>query len=155
MEGKTTRMNKVLLTRDALVLAILATVPFTSTAQNKSTAEVEKFFREVDIVIGQHDGWAFARLLTDDFTFIAINGAVLERKEVLDRQKAGVLTAGTPNEILNIHLYGDTAIVAYRTKAPLNGGTIIVGTRVFVKQAGVWKWALSQGTTVGGTLPGK
>jgi hypothetical protein len=79
---------------------------------------------------------------------------MLSRSQMLERQKAGILTAGSPNEIVSTRVYGDTAIITYRTKTPAN--TTIVGTRVLVKQSGVWKWAaVSQGTTVGGTLPAK
>lgn len=138
-----------------LALAVLATWSLSAFAQNKSTADAEKFFREVDTVAGKHDAAAFERLLTEDFTFIGINGAIMERKQLLERVKQGLLFAGAPNEILGIHLYGDTAIVNYRTRTPLNGGTDLLGTRVFVKQAGTWKWALSQGTLAGGALPGK
>ena len=126
-----------------------------SAAQNQTNTEAERFFRQIDSVIAQHDGAAFERLLTDDFTFVAINGAILDRKEVLERQKGGILLAGAPNEILSIHFHGDTAMVIYRTKTPLNGGTDLIGTRVFVKKSGAWKWALSQGTMAGGALPGK
>jgi hypothetical protein len=137
----------------SLTLAALTSLSLTAFAQSKPTGDVEKFFREVDALAGKHDAGAFERLLTDDFTFIVVNGAVLDRKEVLERLKAGHLFAGTPNEILNIHVYGETAIVTYRSRTPLNGGTDLLGTRVFVKQAGVWKWAFSQGTLVGGALP--
>lgn len=136
-----------------LAPALLAALAFTSVAQTKSGAAAEKFFRDVDAAVAQHDGAAFERLLTDDFTFIAVTGDILERKQVLERQKAGVLMGGAANEILTVRSYGDTAIVTYRTKVPLNGGTTLIGTRVFVKQSGAWKWAFSQGTFVGGTLP--
>ncbi len=148
-------MNNTFLTKWALGLAVVAALPFAADAQNKPAAEVETFFRHIDTVIGQRDAAAFERLLTDDFTFIGINGGILPRKDILERQKAGNLMAGTPNEILSVHVYNNSAIVTYQTKTPLNGGTTIIGTRVFVKQAGAWKWAYSHGTTVSGAMPGK
>ena len=139
-----------------LAVAILAITPLAALAQNQqATADVRKFFQNLDVVMGQHDGAAFEKLLTDDFAFIAINGVISERKEVLELQKAGQLVAGTANEILSVRVHGDSAIVTYKTKAPLNGGTTIIGTRVFVKQGGAWKWALSQGSVVSGPLPGR
>jgi len=135
------------------VLSLLAALPLISAAQTKPGADAETFFRQIDTVLAQKDSAAFEKMLTPDFAFIAITGDILSRAQILERHKAGILTAGSANEIISTRVFGDTAIITYRTKTANN--VTIVGTRVLVKQAGAWKWALSQGTRVGGTLPTK
>ena len=112
---------------------------------NGAAADLEAAFRSIDAAVAKQDQAAFANALGDRFTFVGIDGAMLDRKEALDRQRAGKLLAGTPNEIIKTQVFGDMALVTYKTKIPV--GTL-VGTRVFLKQGGAWKWVYSQGSIV-------
>jgi len=136
-------------TQTASLLAVAASAALLAAEQSAPAVnDVENAFRSIDAAVAKHDHRAFADALADSFTFLGINGELIDRSAAIEREKAGKLLAGTPNEIIKTQVSGDTAIVTYKTKIPLNNGTTLIGTRVFVKQGGVWKWAYSQGSVV-------
>lgn len=133
----------------ASLLAIAASATILGAEQGDPTVtEVQNAFRSIDAAVAKHDHGAFANALADSFTFLSINGDLIDRNAAIERQKAGRLLAGTPNEIVKTQVYGDTAIVTYKTEVPLNNGAALMGTRIFLKQGGVWKWTYSQGSIV-------
>jgi hypothetical protein len=135
------------LSRTAPLVAVFASLPLIGAAQNKPSVQVENAFRAIDESVATHDIKTFADALADSFTFVGINGALIDRKKALEMQTAGKLLAGTPNEILKTQVIGDTALVTYKTTVRIGSGTL-VGTRVFVLQSGAWKWAYSHGSIV-------
>ncbi len=136
-------------TQLASLLAVAASATILAAEQSAPAFnDVQNAFRSIDAAVAKHDHRAFADALADSFTFLGIDGELIDRSAAIERQKAGKLLAGTPNEIVKTQVYGDTAIVTYKTKIPLNNGATLIGTRVFLKQGGVWKWAYSQGTVV-------
>jgi hypothetical protein len=135
--------------RIARLLAIAAAATLLGAQQSDpAVTDVQNAFRFIDAAVAKHDLGAFANALADRFTFLGINGDLIDRNAAIEMQKAGKLLAGTPNEIVKTQVYGDTAIVTYKTKVPLNGGATLMGTRIFLKQGGVWKWTYSQGSIV-------
>jgi len=133
----------------ASLLAIAASATILGAEQSDpAVTDVQNAFRSIDAAVAKHDHRAFANALADSFTFLGINGDLIDRNAAIERQKAGRLLAGTPNEIVKTQVYGDTAIVTYKTKVPLNNGSTLMGTRIFLKQGGVWKWTYSQGSIV-------
>lgn len=130
-----------------LVIAASATI-LSADQSGPAVTDVQNAFRSIDAAVAKRDHGAFANALADSFTFLGINGDLIDRNAAIERQKAGRLLAGTPNEIVKTQVYRDTAIVTYKTKVPLNNGATLMGTRIFLKQGGVWKWTYSQGSIV-------
>ena len=97
---------------------------------------------------------AIERMLTQDWTVIDITGRVLTKTQVMQEMfsSSDNPVAAMANDEVTVQLFGDVAVVRGRTVAkPMSqpsADVVLRFTDVFVRQAGEWKIAVSQGTPV-------
>ena len=97
---------------------------------------------------------AIERMLTPDWTVIDITGRLLTRAQVMQEMfssRENPIAAMAIDEV-TVRLFGDVAVVRGRTVAKPtsqpSADVVLRFTDVFVRQAGEWKVAVSQGTPV-------
>ena len=107
-----------------------------------AAAEVDQAFRAIRTAVDNHDAAALDRSVTDDFMFILRSGNIYDKKTYLARVKDAQMIVGGKTENEKIRVYGNAAIVTDLFIGQAQNGTArILGTHVFVKQAGTWKLA--------------
>ena len=97
---------------------------------------------------------ALERILVDDWTVTHANGTTDSKKTYLADLASGArqFAGGVTERDITVRFFGDTAIVAGSSESTvtLNGqrqGGSLHFTRVFVRQHGAWKMAVTQATT--------
>jgi uncharacterized protein (TIGR02246 family) len=116
-----------------------------SAAPNAENEAVHKAVDEIVAAIDRNDADAFDRLSTADYTFVNPAGKVWNKKQYLELIRSGTLKVESyTRDEESIRLYGDTAVVIYRStsKGTFKGQELITNQRrvttIFVKQEGHW-----------------
>ena len=137
----------------ALLIAVSAVAPAQRPAASEEAAvlAVEKQWNDAR---AHADVATLERILVDGWTVTHANGTTDSKKTYLADLKSGArkFSGDVTERDLTIHFFGDTAIVAGSSESSvtLNGqrqGGSLHFTRVFVRQNGVWKMAVTQATT--------
>jgi len=126
------------------------------TTSSASVAEdsVRKIEDEFAAAYGRNDADALDRLWAADYTFVNPAGQVLTKAQRLAMIRSGELKIeGYSRDDENIRIYGDTAVVTFRStvKAQRNGTDIGNQRRVItvlVKKDGHWQAVAQQSTTI-------
>jgi ketosteroid isomerase-like protein len=135
-----------------LLLATCGQSPGGDAAGDKS--ELTKLINDLNQAIVKRDIAFLERVLHEDFTHYRPRGTVENRKQYLEDRKTGrVAFDSLVAEDIKVRLYGDTAVVTYRSAAK---GKDPQGefdeqrlwTRVFVRRDGRWQLVQSQGTPI-------
>ena len=137
----------------ALLIAGTSVVPAQRPAASEEAAvlAVEKQWNDArahaDVATLEH-------ILVDGWTVTHANGTTDSKKTYLADLKSGArkFSGDVAERDLTVRFFGDTAIVAGSSESSvtLNGqrqGGSLHFTRVFVRQNGVWKMAVTQATT--------
>jgi uncharacterized protein (TIGR02246 family) len=129
--------------------------PRASAAPNTEEEAVHKAVDDIVAAIDRNDEDAFDRLSTADYTFVNPAGKVWNKKQYLELIRSGTLKVESySRDEESIRLYGDTAVVIYRStpKGTFNGEELITNQRrvttIFVKQDGGWLTAGRQSTPI-------
>lgn len=152
-----------------LFTAVFAIVLFTaaSHAQTaKDSAELTRLLNEFLAGASVNDAAVHDRFWADDLIYTRSAGVRINKQQLMN----GVRTAPAPKpedpktiytaEDVQIHQYGDTAVVAFRLVATTtrNGTTEVsnyLNTGTFVKRGGRWQAVAWQSTMVPKTAPPK
>jgi uncharacterized protein (TIGR02246 family) len=149
------------LTISCLFLVVFASVGLgqpeaTPVATRKAEEEaVDKAVDEIVAAIDHNDADAFDRLSTVDYTFVNPAGKVWNKKQYLELIRSGTLKVESyTRDEQSIRLYGDTAVVIYRSTphGTFKGQELITNQRrvttIMVKQDGRWLTAGRQSTPI-------
>jgi uncharacterized protein (TIGR02246 family) len=148
------------LLRSLLVLLALSCVPLARSedAEKPSASrEEEAVHKKIDEIVaaeGRNDADALDRLYVADYTFVTPFGQVWSKTRYLGMMRSGDLKSGSySRDEETIRLYGDTAVVIYRSTAQgtLKGETFNSQRRVttvLMKQDGVWRALGRQSTPI-------
>ena len=129
----------------------------TATAEQRSADQeaVHKAIEEIVAAIDRNDADAFDRLSTADYTYVNPAGRVWNKSKYLEVTRSGSLKVESyTRDEESIRLYGDTAVVIYRSspKGTLGGQELISNPRrvttIMVKQDGRWLTAGQQSTPI-------
>ena len=148
-----------------LIISFLLAVSFASVALGQPevspsasrSAEEEAVHKAVDEIVAaidRNDADAFDRLSTVDYTFVNPAGKVWNKKQYLDLIRSGTLKVESyTRDEENIRLYGNTAVVIYRSTphGTFKGQELVSQRRVttiLVKQDGRWLTAGRQSTPI-------
>ena len=115
---------------------------------------VHKAIEEVVEALDHNDADTLDRLSTPDYIFVNPAGRVWQKAEYLERIRSGALKVDSYTRAEEIiRLYGDTAVVIYRSspKGTFNGQELKSDRRVttvLVKQGGRWLATGRQSTPI-------
>lgn len=125
-----------------------------STSRNSEEEAVHKTMDEIVAAEDRNDADALDRLYVADYTFVTPAGQVWSKAYYLGLMRSGDLKSGSysRNEE-TIRVYGDTAVVIYRSTAQgsLKGETFNSQRRVttvLIKRDGVWRALGRQSTPI-------
>ena len=116
--------------------------------------ELTQLVRDLNAALVKQDMAFLERLLDKDYVHYRPHGEVENRAEYLkDRKDGSVDFDSLVADDIKVRIYGDTAIVTYRStaKGKDQGGAIDEQrrwTRVFVRKNGHWQLVHAQGTTI-------
>ena len=135
------------------VLVVTAIVP-ASGDQASDERELTQLLKDLNAAIVKPDIAFLEQILDQDYTHYRPHGNVENRTQYLEDRKNGQVdfTSLLADDI-KVRVYGDTAIVTYRStaKGKDQDGAIDeqrLWTRVFVRKGGHWKLVHAQGTTI-------
>jgi ketosteroid isomerase-like protein len=141
------------------VMAVLVSAPVLAA----ETGKVEEALMQTEQMLTdsllKHDSAPFKKTLDDSFVFVAPDGSLQERAAfIADLDNGNLKITSTTNEDMAVRVYGDTAVVSYRsTDKGMYKDTDISGqyrwTDVFVKQKGEWRIVATQGTPIAPMAP--
>jgi ketosteroid isomerase-like protein len=120
----------------------------------RNESEVLAVEREFFLSLTNCDLPALDRLLTDDFSLVALNGAILDRSSLLAALKSGQLKFEVIQPVeFTVRFYQSTAVVTGRTEMSVHSGETPFNfrsryTHVYVEQGGKWQLAAAQGTPI-------
>jgi ketosteroid isomerase-like protein len=133
------------------VVAASAAAQRPAASQESAVLAVEKQWNDAR---AHADVATLERILVDDWTVTHANGTTDSKHTYLADLKSGAraFTGEVTERDLTVRFFGDTAIVAGSSDSSvtLNGqrqGGSLHFTRVFVRQNGAWKMAVTQATT--------
>jgi ketosteroid isomerase-like protein len=135
------------------VLVLTACVPAFGD-QASDERELTQLVKDLNAAIVKPDIAFLEQVLDQDYTHYRPHGNVENRAQYLENRKSGLVDfASLIADDIKVRLYGDTAIVTYRSsaKGKDQDGAIDeqrLWTRVFVRHDGHWKLVHSQGTTI-------
>ena len=144
----------------SLTFLVLFGVPCAHSQDGRQTANggeedaVHKIIDEIVAAEDRNDADALDRLYVADYTFVTPFGQVWSKAKYLGLMRSGDLKSGSySRDEESIRLYGDTAIVIYRSTAQgtLKGETFNSQRRVttvLMKQDGVWRALGRQSTPI-------
>ena len=124
------------------------------TPANTEQEAVHKVVDEIVAAIDRNDADAFDRLSTADYTFVNPAGKVWNKTQYLELIRSGTLKVESyTRDEESIRLYGDTAVVIYRSTphGTFKGQALSDQRRVttiLVKQDGRWLTAGRQSTPI-------
>jgi hypothetical protein len=130
------------------VTGLIATPAARAADQGKAEQEltrVENNWCSADV---KNDAAALSAILADNYTDVTLEGKVTNKAENIAALKTDKATACDVDK-LNIHVYGDTAVVVGRAtikSATFNGQYMY--TDVYVRRNGQWQAVASQGTEI-------
>ena len=116
--------------------------------------ELTQLVKDLNAAIVKPDIAFLERVLDQDFVHYRPRGTVENRTQYLENRKAGrVAFESLIADDIKVRLYGDTAIVTYRSTAKGKDQQGAIDeqrrwTRVFVRRDGRWQLVHSQGTTI-------
>jgi len=116
--------------------------------------ELTQLVNDLNAALVKPDIGFLERLLDQDFVHYRPHGNVENRAQYLEDRKSGrVHFDSLLADEIKVRLYGDTAIVTYRStaKGKDQDGAIDEQrrwTRVFLRKDGRWRLVASQGTTI-------
>jgi ketosteroid isomerase-like protein len=122
--------------------------------QATDVRELTQLVKDLNAAIVKPDIAFLEQILDKDYTHYRPHGNVENRAQYLEDRKSGhVDFASLIADDIKVRVYGDTAIVTYRStaKGKDQDGAIDEQrrwTRVFVRHDGHWKLVHSQGTTI-------
>jgi ketosteroid isomerase-like protein len=137
-----------------------AFIAFGQTAHNKSAhhAREEQAVREVEdkitAALGSNDADALDRLWASDYIFVNPFGIVMTKAQRLTTFRSGNLNVESySRDEENIRVYGDMAVVIYRSTVKGRRGGQDIGsqrrvTTVLVKRSGRWQVVSQQSTRI-------
>jgi ketosteroid isomerase-like protein len=141
------------------MMAMLVSAP----ALAAETGKVEETLMQTEQMLTdsllKHDSAPFEKTLADSFVFVAPDGSLQQRAAfIADLDNGNLKITSTTNEDMAVRVYGDAAIVSYRsTDKGMYKDTDISGqyrwTDVFVKQKGEWRIVATQGTPIAPMTP--
>jgi len=137
-----------------VVLALLVFAPVLAGDRDKAKAALMRTEQSLLDSLLKGDSAPFKTVMADSFVFIAPDGSMQKRAEWLkDLDSGNLKMASSVNDDMVVRLYGDTAVVTYRsTDKGTYKGNDISGkyrwTDVFVKQRGQWRIVSTQGTPI-------
>jgi uncharacterized protein (TIGR02246 family) len=147
-------MNKMVWISALLCAATLIAAGQTTSSPNPEEESVRKIEDEFATAYGRNDAEALDRLWAADYTFVNPAGQVLTKAQRLAMIRSGELKIEAyTRDDERIRIYGDTAIVTYRStvKAQRNGADISSQRRVItvlLKRDGRWQAVAQQSTTI-------
>lgn len=142
-----------------IAAVIMLSVVASGSASAQHTADSVAVYRAVEQVgrsFGENDAALFARLTTDDYTFVAPNGAIQTKAQRLIPLRSGALHyASSQYDEIVVRVYGSTAVATARviTKATMNGADFsgkFRATLVFARIDGAWKMVASHASALTG-----
>jgi ketosteroid isomerase-like protein len=110
--------------------------------------------QELVDAIMKGDAAPFERAIADNFTFTAPDGSMQNKTQFIADLKSGTLKMeSTKNDDMKVQVYGDTAIVTYRSTDKGKYKDFDISgqyrwTDVFVKRNGRWQIVSTQGTRI-------
>ena len=116
--------------------------------------ELTQLVNDLNAAIVKPDIAFLERVLSKDYVHYRPHGNIETRAQYLEARKSGSVDFDSlVADEIKVRLYGDTAIVSYRStaKGKDQDGAIDEQrrwTRVFVRKAGHWQLVHSQGTTI-------
>jgi len=125
-----------------------------SVSQNPEEESLRKVENEFAAAYGRNDAETLDRLWAADYTFVNPAGQVLTKTQRLAMLRSGELKIEAyTRDDESIRIYGDTAVVTYRStvKAQRNGIDISSQRRVItvlVKNGGRWQAVAQQSTGI-------
>jgi len=144
-------MMKYLFVIALLVMAVSAwAVGDTATDER----ELTQLVNDLNVAIVKPDIAFLERVLSKDYVHYRPHGDVETRAQYLEDRKSGSVDFDSlVADEIKVRVYGDTAIVSYRStaKGKDQDGAIDEQrrwTRVFVRKDGRWQLVHSQGTTI-------
>jgi len=120
----------------------------------REESEVLAAEREFFLSLTSSNVPALGPLLTDDFSLVALNGAILDRSSLLAALKSGQLKFEVIQPVeFTVRFYQSTAVVTGRTEMSVRLGETPFNfrsryTHVYVEQGGKWQLAAAQGTPI-------
>lgn len=138
----------------AIAVLLLATCGWTFGDQASDERELTQLVKDLNAAIVKSDMAFLERVLDKDYVHYRPHGNVESRAEYLeDRKNGSVDFDSLVADEIKVRVYGDTAIVSYRStaKGKDKDGAIDEQrrwTRVFVREDGRWQLVHSQGTTI-------
>jgi ketosteroid isomerase-like protein len=154
---KITRMKLIV---SSLALLILFCIPSARPQDVEHTpprVEEDAVHKKIDEIVAaedRNDADALDRLYVADYTFVTPFGQVWSKARYLGLMRSGDLKSGSySRDEETIRLYGDTAVVIYRSTAQgtLKGETFNSQRRVttvLMKQEGIWRALGRQSTPI-------
>ena len=116
--------------------------------------ELKQLVKDLNAAIAKADVAFLERVLHEDYVHHRPRGTAENRSQYLENRKTGRVAYEVLDwDEVKVRLYGDTAIVTYRStaKGKDQQGTIDgqrLWTRVFVRRDGSWQLVHSQGTSI-------
>jgi ketosteroid isomerase-like protein len=116
--------------------------------QGKTEQELTRVERDWCKAEVKNDAAALSAILADDFTDVELEGKVTNKAQNIAELQAAKTTA-CDVDMLQFHIYGDTAIVVGRAtiKSTTYNGQYMY-TDVYVRQNGHWQAVASEGTEI-------
>src|SRR5215813_2672148 len=122
--------------------------------QASDERELTQLLKDLNAAIVKPDIAFLEQVLDSDYTHYRPHGNVENRAQYLENRKTGQVDFDSlVADDIKVRIYGDTAIVTYRStaKGKDQDGAINeqrLWTRIFVRHDGHWKLVHSQGTTI-------
>ena len=138
----------------AIAILILATCAPAFGDQASDERELIQLLKDLNAAIVKPDIAFLEQILDPDYTHYRPHGNIENRAQYLENRKTGHVDFDSlVADDIKVRVYGDTAIVTYRStaKGKDQDGAINeqrLWTRVFVRKGGHWKLVHAQGTTI-------
>ena len=138
----------------AIAILLLTACGLVFGDQASDERELTQLVNDLDAALVKQDIAFLERVLDQDYMHYRPHGDVENRAQYLEDRKSGrVHFDSLVADEIKVRVYGDTAIVTYRStaKGKDQDGAIDEQrrwTRVFVRKNGQWKLVHGQGTTI-------
>ena len=136
----------------AVLLFAACGLAFGDTASDER--ELTQLVKDLNAAIVKPDMAFLERVLDKDYSHYRPHGNVENRAQYLEDRKTGTVDFDSlVADDIKVRVYGDTAIVTYRSTARGKDQDGAIDeqrrwTRVFVRKNGQWKLVHAQGTTI-------
>jgi ketosteroid isomerase-like protein len=120
----------------------------------RDQSDVLEAEREFFLLLTKPDAPALRHLLADDFSLVALNGAILDRSALLAAVEGGQLRFEVIQPIESaVRFYGSVAVVTGRTEMRGRAGEAPFHfksryTHIYAEQESRWRLAAAQGTPI-------